>query len=95
MNLQTLMILGAYVLGILTMGWIKSFQMKLLTQEKDEAVAARDAARVNQKRTVDAAEEVLDAERTIDRAGDLPRPHGLKLLLGDATRDPPGPGRAA
>lgn len=89
MNLQFFVLLGTFVAGILTMGWIKSFQMKLLEAERDEALAQRDEARKNQTRTVAAAEEVLNAERTIDRASGSSRPDALKLLLGDATREPP------
>lgn len=92
MNLTLIVILGAYVAGILTMGWIKSYQMKLVENERDEALAQRDEARKNQSLTVKATEEVLNAERTIDHSSGVPRHVALKLLLGDAKRETPGTG---
>lgn len=94
MNWETLLLIGAFVAGVLVRGFVARFQLDSLQLERDAAVAERDVARKDLKQTVEATNEVVDAERTIDRAGDLPRPHGLRVLLGDAQVDPRGPGGA-
>jgi hypothetical protein len=94
-NLETALLIGAFIAGVLVRGFVANIQLSSVRDERDRAILERDLARKYQQRTVEAADEVVDAERRIDRAGDLPRPHGLRMLLGDAKREPGPPGGQA
>ena len=83
---------GAFLAGMILMSWIKSFQVKSLMEDLEEVVLQRDKALAGQARITAATEEVIHAERVVDRARDLPRPDGLKLLLDDSRPD--GSGRS-
>lgn len=86
---------GAFLGGMALMKWILSYKIQALVDAAERAEAEALEAIENQKKVTHAAEEVVDNERTIDRAGELPRPRGLKLLLGDAKPGPRPPGGAA
>jgi hypothetical protein len=90
--MQTFLLIGAFIAGVLVRGFVAQLQLEALRVELKQALFERDLAQKYQKQTVEAADEVVDTERRIDRAGDLPRPDRFRVLLGDARieRDPPG-----
>lgn len=95
MNLEFFLMVGTFLAGVLTMGWIKSFQLQVKDNEIQALKLERDQAKQDLSRTIGAANVVVDAERKIDHAGSGPRSHSLGVLLDDAKQPPAGPGRSA
>jgi hypothetical protein len=88
-NLEFYLMAGCYLAGILTMGWVKSFQIKMLQADLDQALVNENLARRDLERTTGAANVVVDSERRINRAQSLPGTDGLRVLLSDARVEPP------
>lgn len=87
-----LALVGVFLAGVLTMGWIKSFQVQSLEEENDQLRADLKKSNQNQASTVEASNAIVNSERRISDAASVPGPGGLGLLLGDAkVRSPSGP----
>lgn len=89
MNMQFWLMAGCFLAGLLTMGWIKSFQIRMLEADLEQAKANEAVARRDLERTTGAANVVVDAERRINRAGSLPGVDRFRVLLDDARVEPP------
>lgn len=95
-NLEFFLLLGTFVLGVLVMGWIKSFQIESIRMERDLALRERDKALEGQTRTQHAADVVVETGRVLRDARDLPPLDGFRVLLNDrGDDDPPASGPPA